>query len=60
MNVMCIGGRVVGAAAARILVDAFLNAQFSRAERHRRLRKMAALECEPAIPSTRRQSNGTS
>src|SRR4029077_2426328 len=45
MNVLCIGGRVLGSAVARELVDAFLAAQFTAAERHlRRLSKVAALE----------------
>ncbi len=49
MNIMCIGGRVAGPAVARDLVDTFLAAEFSRAERHvRRLRKVAALEAQPA------------
>ena len=39
MNILCMGGRVVGPAVARDLVDTFLAAEFSRAERHlRRLR----------------------
>jgi ribose 5-phosphate isomerase B len=45
MNILCIGARVVGPAVALDLVDAFLTATFSGAERHvRRLRKVAALE----------------
>ena len=45
MNLLCIGGRVVGRAAAWDLVQAFLAAEFSQAERHlRRLGKVAALE----------------
>jgi ribose 5-phosphate isomerase B len=45
MNIICMGGRIVGAAAAWDLVEAFLAAEFSQAERHlRRLRKVAALE----------------
>jgi ribose 5-phosphate isomerase B len=45
MNILCMGGRVVGPAVARELVDTFLAAKFSRAERHiRRLGKVAALE----------------
>lgn len=45
MNIICMGGRVVGPAVAQDLMDAFLAAQFSRAERHRRrLAKVAALE----------------
>jgi ribose 5-phosphate isomerase B len=45
MNVICIGGRTVGAAVAWDLVQAFLSARFSGAERHmRRLGKVASLE----------------
>lgn len=45
MNLMCLGGRVVGYAAAEELVNAFLNARFSGLERHlRRLNKVKALE----------------
>lgn len=45
MNLMCLGGRVVGTALAWELVEAFLNAEFSGADRHkRRLAKVAALE----------------
>ena len=45
MNVICLGGRVVGAALARELVRVFLEAVFSGAERHRRrLAKVADLE----------------
>ena len=45
MNVLCIGGRTVGAEVAWDLVQTFLAAQFSDAERHlRRLAKVAALE----------------
>ncbi len=45
MNVLCIGGRVVGSLVARDLVDAFLAARFTGEERHvRRLGKVAALE----------------
>jgi ribose 5-phosphate isomerase B len=47
MNVLCMGGGVVGPAVARELVDTFLAIEFSGAERHvRRLRKVAALEAE--------------
>ena len=49
MNVICMGGRTVGAAVAWDLVQAFLGCEFSGAERHlRRLRKMASLEINPA------------
>ena len=45
MNVICLGGRVIGSALAAELVKAFLNATFSREERHvRRLNKVKALE----------------
>jgi ribose 5-phosphate isomerase B len=45
MNILCLGGRVVGPVLARELVDAFLAATFTAEERHvRRLRKVAALE----------------
>ena len=45
MNLICMGGRVLGPAVATELVDTFLAAEFSRAERHlRRLQKVSALE----------------
>jgi ribose 5-phosphate isomerase B len=45
MNVLCMGGRTVGPAVAWDLVETFLGARFSQAERHvRRLGKVAALE----------------
>jgi ribose 5-phosphate isomerase B len=45
MNLICLGGRVVGPSVAWDLVEAFLAARFSGAERHvRRLSKVAALE----------------
>ena len=45
LNVMCLGGRVVGDALAWELVKTFLEARFSGAERHlRRLDKVAELE----------------
>ena len=45
MNVLVLGGRVVGPALAEELVVAFLGARFSREKRHqRRLAKIAALE----------------
>jgi len=47
MNVLCMGGRTVGPAVAWDLVETFLSARFSQAERHlRRLGKMASLEAE--------------
>ena len=45
MNILCLGGRIVGTELAWDLVEAFLAAEFSQAERHlRRLGKVAALE----------------
>ncbi len=47
MNILCMGGRVVGPAVAKDLVDAFLAAEFTQEERHvRRLRKVASLEAQ--------------
>ena len=45
MNILCMGGRTVGPEVAWDLVQTFLAAEFSQAERHlRRLGKVAALE----------------
>ena len=45
MNLICIGGRVTGFAAAQEFIKAFLNAKFTGAERHvRRLQKVKQLE----------------
>jgi ribose 5-phosphate isomerase B len=45
MNVMCLGGKVIGSAVAVELVKAFLAAHFSGAERHRRrIEKVLVLE----------------
>ena len=45
MNILCMGGRVIGSALARELIDTFVAARFSGAGRHRRrLAKVAALE----------------
>lgn len=45
MNVLCLGGRVVGTLLAREIVRAFAGAVFSSEERfHRRLAKVVALE----------------
>ena len=46
MNIICMGGRTVGIEVAWDLVETFLAAKFSSAERHlRRLKKVAALSC---------------
>ena len=45
MNVLCLGGRIVGIEIAKGLVIAFLEAKYSGEERHqRRLEKVLALE----------------
>ena len=51
MNVLCLGARVIGAALARDLIQAFLGAAFSREDRHqRRLNKILAIESRFARP----------
>jgi ribose 5-phosphate isomerase B len=45
MNIICLGARTLGSFLAWDLVEAFLAAEFSQAERHlRRLAKIASLE----------------
>ena len=45
MNIICLGGRITGPMLAWDIVEAYLAAEFSQAERHlRRLAKVAALE----------------
>ena len=45
MNIICMGGRTVGPSVAWDLVQTFLAAGFSNAERHlRRLDKVSSLE----------------
>jgi ribose 5-phosphate isomerase B len=45
MNIICLGGRIVGTMVAWDLVETFLAAEYSQFERHlRRLGKVAALE----------------
>ena len=49
MNLICLGGRVMGTMVAWDLVETFLAAGFSQAERHlRRLSKVAGLEKKAA------------
>jgi RpiB/LacA/LacB family sugar-phosphate isomerase len=44
-NVLCLGARVIGESLAMEVVKAFVNAQFSHADRHvRRLNKVIAIE----------------
>ena len=53
MNIICMGGRTVGPSVAWDLVETFLAARFSQADRHlRRLGKVASLEA-PAISDRR-------
>ena len=47
LNVLCVGARVIGPALAKEVLIAFLEAQFSQAERHaRRLGKVKAIETD--------------
>jgi ribose 5-phosphate isomerase B len=47
MNILCMGGRTVGPAVAWDLIQTFLAAEFSRAERHlRRLKKVTQIEAQ--------------
>jgi ribose 5-phosphate isomerase B len=51
MNLLCLGGRVTGAALAADLVHAFLTARYAATERFaRRLAKVAALETHKETP----------
>src|SRR6516225_12326408 len=53
MNILCMGGRTVGPAVAWDLVQTFLAAEFSQADRHlRRLGKVASLETEKETGKT--------
>jgi ribose 5-phosphate isomerase B len=45
MNLICLGGRITGHSVAKELIEAFLGATFTNAERHlRRLKKVLSLE----------------
>jgi ribose 5-phosphate isomerase B len=47
MNILCLGGRVIGPTLAEKVVEAFLGATYSSEERHnRRLRKVTDAEAE--------------
>src|SRR6185503_15727426 len=57
MNIICMGGRTIGPLVAWDLVETFLEAEFSQAERHlRRLSKVASLEPKPI---SRREAGAT-
>jgi ribose 5-phosphate isomerase B len=50
MNVFSLGGQVIGPALAWELIETFLKANFSGAERHqRRINKVLALEQQPSM-----------
>jgi ribose 5-phosphate isomerase B len=50
MNMICLGGRVIGPAHAFEVIKSFLGASFTHAERHkRRLAKVLALEIKKGI-----------
>jgi ribose 5-phosphate isomerase B len=52
LNVLCLGGRVVGSELAAEIIAAFLAAEFSGAERHvRRLAKVAEIEITGGVSS---------
>jgi ribose 5-phosphate isomerase B len=56
VNVLCLGGRVIGPSLAEELLQAFLGANFSGEERHvRRLNKVLAIETgqNPAVKQQR-------
>ncbi len=47
MNVLCIGGRIIGSELAFEIIDAFLGARYEPAERHaRRLRQVLEIEAK--------------
>lgn len=48
LNVLCLGGRIIGGALAREVVDAFVGARFSGEERHRR-RLQKILDAEACL-----------
>lgn len=48
LNILCLGGRVLGLVTAQELVAAFIGAKFTAEERHvRRLNKVRAIEHQP-------------
>lgn len=61
VNVLCLGGRVIGVAVAAEVVEAFLGAEFSGEERHvRRLEKVDEIErTGGAIASVATQEEGS-
>ena len=51
MNVLCMGGRTIGPAVAWDLVDTFLHAEFSQADRHLRRSAKSRLSKRDAMAS---------
>ena len=52
MNILCLGGKVIGDSLALELIERFLAARFTGAERHRRrLEKVKSVEDEFAAAS---------
>ena len=43
-NILCLGGRVVGAGLANVLVDIFLNTEFEGGRHQRRIDQISAIE----------------
>jgi len=53
MNVLCLGGRIIGEELAAVLAEAFVEASFSGEERHlRRLEKVRKLEAQSLAHQT--------
>ena len=58
-NVLCMGGRIIGAELAMEIVNAFLNASFTDEERHaRRVHKVKMLEKRYTVGESERESTG--
>jgi ribose 5-phosphate isomerase B len=58
-NVLCMGGRIIGAELAMEIVNAFLNASFTDEERHaRRVHKVKMLEKRYTEGESERESTG--
>jgi ribose 5-phosphate isomerase B len=54
VNVLCLGGRVIGIALADDILDSWLSAEFTGEDRHvRRVGKIAQLECDESSEAVR-------